>query len=72
MPGKILISLKLLINPVLLDPDHSLPQLAIQMRWMWIAPGPVLQQQKITNQEDIERSGLNLKDKTHEEEEGLP
>ena len=70
MPGKILISLKLLINPALLDHDHSLPQLAIRMQWMWIAPGLVLQRQKTTNPEDIERSGL--KDNTPEGEEGLP
>ena len=72
MPEKILISSKLLINPALLGHDRSLPQLATPMQWMWTAPEPVLQRQKTTNPGDIERSGLNLKDKIHEGEEGLP
>ena len=72
MPERILISSKLLTNPALLDHDHSSLQLAIQMQWMWTAPEPVLRRQKTTNPEDIERSGLNLKDRIHEEEEGLP
>ena len=65
-----MISSKLLINPVLLDHDRSLPQLVTQMQWMWIVPELVLQPQKITNPEDTERNGLSPKDRVHEEEEG--
>ena len=71
MPEKILISSKLLINPALRGHDRSLPQLATQMQWMWTAPEPILQQPKTMNPEDIERSGLDPKDKIHEGEEGL-
>ena len=66
-----MISSKLLINLALLDHVRSLLQLVTQMQWMWIVPELVLQPQKITNPEDTERSGLNLKDRVHEEEEGL-
>ena len=71
MPGKTLISSKLLVNPVLLAHDHSLLQLATQMQWIWIVPEPASQQQKTMNLEDIEHNGLNPKDKIHKEEEGL-
>ena len=72
MPGKTLISSKLLINPALPDRDRSLLQHDTPTLWTLTALEHVSQQQKTTNPEDIERSGLNLKDKAPEEEEGLP